>query len=168
MSACSTPHAPRPESKSSRKPRVGPGTTVTATSCAAVRPPGSLAVNISVVVPAATPEIDIVRPDTEARATRGFEDAAWKLSAPPSGSSKNEDTATETVSPEARLTAGIEPVATGARFGRTVTPVLCVAASPPGSRAVSVRIALPEDTAVTVTTVPETATRAAAASVLAS
>ena len=70
-------HSPRlSELKSSRKPTGGPGTIVTATSCAAIKPPGSRAVTVTVAVPAATPETDIVSHDTETAATRVFDDDA--------------------------------------------------------------------------------------------
>ena len=55
--------------------------------------------------------------------------------------------------------AAIESTATGGRLG-TVTSKLCVAASPPGSVAVTVTVTVPFATAVTVTAAPSTETAA--------
>ena len=59
--------------------------------------------------------------------------------------------------------SGIGSPASGARFG-TVAWNVCVAASPPGSVAVTVTVAVPLATAATVTALPATETVATAGS----
>ena len=118
--------------------------TVTVTICEADRPPGSRAVTVKVELPAATAPMVIVLPDTETAATAGFDDVAAYSSASPSGSLKYDAAFTVAVSPAAMVRAGIVPTACGARLGRcTVTVMLCEADRPPGSRAVTVTVALP-------------------------
>ena len=71
--------------------------TVTATLCAAVRPPGSLAVTVTVAVPSATPTIVRMLPDIETDTTPAADVAAENPSASPSGSRKYDTTSSVTV-----------------------------------------------------------------------
>ena len=77
----------------------------------------------------------------------------------PSGSVKYVDASSVTVSPVAMDWLRIVPTASGVRFG-TVTSKLCWAVVPSTSRAVTVTVASPCSTPVTVTTVPARTTTA--------
>ena len=66
---------------------------------------------------------------------------------------------TVAVLPACTVCAGMLPLGCGARLG-TVTRKLCVAVSPPGSRAVTVTVAVPALTPVTVSVPEETDTLA--------
>ena len=133
--------------------------TVTPTRCVALRPPGSVAVTITVAVPFATPVSVSVLPDTLADTTPAFDVAAAYPSASPSGSLKYEATSSVAVRPGLRLWAGIESDGAGARLGvSTVTAMRCVALRPPGSVAVTVTVAVPSATPVSVSVLPDTPT----------
>ena len=62
------------------------------------------------------------------------------------------------------LTAGDSTTRSGAGGGRMLTPMVCVAVSPPGSLAVTVTVAVPAATAPMVKVSPETDTPATPAS----
>ena len=62
--------------------------TVTATPCAAVRPPGSRAVTVTVAAPSATPVSVRALPEVAADTTAAFDVAAVYVSGSPSGSRK--------------------------------------------------------------------------------
>ena len=81
------------------------------------------------------------------------------MSASPSGSEKCPEASTPAASPTSTSTSGTGSPATGARFG-TVTSKLDSADRPSGSVAVTVSVALPCDTASTLTVLPDTETRA--------
>ena len=87
-----------------------------------------------------------------------------------SGSLKYEATPKPTPEPTDNSWPGIVPTATGARLGDvsgTVTVKLCSAVKPPGSRAVTVTVAVPAPTADNVRLSPEAEARATPASELA-
>ncbi len=135
--------------------------TVTRTCWVALRPPGSRAVTVIVALPARAPVIVTVEPDTDARATLELEEVAEYVSASPSGSLKYCDTLTLVLLPTWTVCAGTDPTERGARFDRgTVTAIRCVAVSPPGSRAVTVIVALPAASPVIVTVEPDADARA--------
>ena len=72
---------------------------------------------------------------------------------------KASETSTVTSAPTSTLWSGIAPAGAGARFADvTVTPKVCGALRPPGSVAVTVTLAVPGATPVTVTVLPETLT----------
>ena len=72
---------------------------------------------------------------------------------------KAAETSTIASAPTATFWSGIVSAASGARFAAvTVTMKVCVALRPPGSVAVTVTVALPGATPVTLTTPPETLT----------
>ena len=131
--------------------RLGTSTTKL---CWAVRPPGSLAVTVTVVLPGDTPVTRALLPEIDIVATLAFADSAVWVSASPSGSLKYRDTSIRTVSPAKSSWSGIAPTATGARLG-TSTTKLCWAVRPPGSLAVTVTVVLPGDTPVTRALLPE-------------
>ena len=98
-----------------------------------------------------------IDPETEAVATSASELAAAKVRSSPSGSLKFSATSTVTESPTLRVWSSIVPVTSGALLvAFTVTAIVCVADSPPGSRAVIVTVAEPAATPVVDTTLPDT------------
>ena len=112
-----------------------------------------------VAVPAPTAVTVTVVPDSATPTVPGAEDVAAYVNASPSGSANNDAAFTVTESPTVKVWSAIDPETTGGRFGSsTVTLPLAVAESPPGSRAVTVMVAVPAPTAVTVTVVPDSAT----------
>ena len=135
---------------------------MTGTLSDADNPSGSVAVTVSVVDPTPTAAPDTTLPVTETVATDVLELAAEYVSASPSGSRKNGDTSTLMVSPTTAVCGGATGrTAVGGRFGSTtVTLPPTAAESPPGSRAVTVMVAVPAPTAVTVAVLPESATLA--------
>ena len=110
-----------------------------------------------VVEPPATALTVNVLPEVVTVATAVMDDEAAKLRLSPSGSVKFETTSTVKVSPAVTEISEIVPIAVGAWFGTvTVTSKLCDASRPPGSVAVTVTVAMPSATPVTVTAEPET------------
>ena len=98
-------------------------------------------------------------PETSTVTTPVRSASAAKVSASPSGSVKAPETSTVVSAPTATLWSGIAPEASGSRFTDvTATPKVCGALRPPGSVAVTVMVALPGATPVTVTVLPETLT----------
>ena len=78
------------------------------------------------------------------------------MSVSPSGSLKNWSMAAVNSSPSSRSNGGISPTATGARLpGSTVTVNSCIAEAACGSVAVTVTVAVPSATAMTVMTEPD-------------
>ena len=137
--------------------------TVTPKSCAADRPQGSRAVTVTVRLPLARPPRVSVLPD-KATATRvASDEAAEYWSESRSGSAKYGATSSTAALSTSSSLSPIVPTATGARFG-TVTPKLCPASRPSGSRAATVTVALPTAVPVTVTVLPERASVARVAS----
>ena len=88
--------------------------TVTSALCVAVRPSGSVAVTVTVAVPAATAATVRLLPDRATDTTASSDDVAVYVRVPPSGSRKNGVTSTVTDCPAVMTWAGIEPTATGA------------------------------------------------------
>ena len=80
-----------------------PPPTVTLNLCSAVRPSGSRAVTVTIAVPSATAASVSVLPDRDTETTAVAEDSAVYVSAPPSGSRKNEDTSKVAVCPAATV-----------------------------------------------------------------
>ena len=113
--------------------------------------------------PFASPVTVATLPDTVTLAVAGRDDVAEYLSASPSGSVKCPPTSTAAVLPASTSRSGIVPTGFGARFG-TVTTNVCVAESPPGSVAVTDKVAVPLAMAVTISVLPATETAAAAGS----
>ena len=134
-----------------------PGRMTTARSCVADRPPGSVAVTVTVALPAATPTTTTVASDAVTVTTAMSELAAVYVSASPSGSLKFSATCTVTSPPWSKVSSPSEPTATGGWLpASTVTLIDCVAVAPSGSRAVTVTVALPAATPVIVTVLPAT------------
>ena len=123
----------------------------------------SLAVTATVVLPTVAPAIVTMLPDTETDARAVSAEVAAYSRASPSGSAKWSARSTTTVSPTCTLWSPIRPVTTGGRFG-TATSNACSAVNPPGSAAVTVTVAAPEATPVTVSTLPDISTVARVAS----
>ena len=136
--------------------RLG-GSTVTRTRCVALRPPGSVPVTVTVAVSGATPIMVRMLPDIDTETTAGAAVAAPYVSTSPSGSLKYGATSSVSVRPRLKFRAGIEPEGAGARLGvSTATPTRCVALRPPGSVAVTVTVAVPSATPLSVSALPDT------------
>ena len=116
--------------------------------------PGSLAVTVTVTAPLATAVTVTTLPAISTPATLASDDVAEYASACPSGSVKYEETSVASDSPTEIVAGAMVPIGCGARFG-TTTSKFCWPSIPPGSRAFRVIDALPGETAVTVTFVPE-------------
>ena len=122
--------------------------------CSAERPPGSVAVTVTVAVPWLTAATVRVAPDTDTVATPSSEEVAeWERSSP-SGSPKCPESSTSAVSPTWASASGIGSETSGARFG-TVTLNIVRLTRPSGSVAVTVTVVIPWLTAATVREVPD-------------
>ena len=134
----------------------------------AERSPGSVAVTVTVALPAATPVTVTSAPETLTVATVSSEEAAVYVSSSPSGSLKLPDTSTVTESPGATPWSAIVSTASGLWLTTaTVTSNIWVAERSPGSVAVTPTIAAPGPTPTTVTIEPSTVTVATVVSSLA-
>ena len=120
------------------------GTTVTAKACAAL-PPAFVAVTVIVALPAATAVTTTVAPLTATVATSGSEVSAVYVIPSPL---KWSEAVTVWVTPSVMVAGAMLPTATGAG-GTTVTAKAC-SALPPAFVAVTVTVALPAATAVSV------------------
>ena len=130
--------------------------TVTSALCVPVRPPGSVAVTVTVAVPSATATMVRLLPDIDTETTPTFDEVAAYRSASPSESLKYEAMSSVTVRPTLRLSTGSEPTGAGALLGVcTVTPTVCVALRPSGSVAVTTAVAAPSSTPTRVRLLPD-------------
>ena len=130
------------------------------------RPPGSVALTVTRVVPTPTASSTMFAPPASVPAVTidGSAERASSLSGSPSGSSNKADPGTELRSPNSTVSAktcpsGKPPTETGARFGvTTVTRKRCATASPARSLAVTVTVAVPSATPTIVSVLPDSDT----------
>ena len=123
--------------------------TMTANSCTASNPPGSVAMTVIIVVPLAMAPTVISTPETPTAATSSFDETTVKSSSSPSGSVKY-PVRSAVVSPPTSITrSGSVSARRGARLG-TVMVKSCATDRPSGSVAVTVIAATPGRIARTV------------------
>ena len=134
-----------------------PAETVAVKDCEALRPPGSVAVTVTVAAPAATPVSVTRAPATDAVTTLGADDDTANVNGSSSGSTNDCETSTTYVPSTPSGTPGSAPDAAGGRLpAETVAVKDCEALRPPGSVAVTVTVAAPAATPVSVTRAPAT------------
>ena len=131
--------------------------TVTSKVWLALRPPGSVAVTVMVALPGASPITLRSLPETLAVATLEASEAAPYLRASPSGSENAPEMSTGASVFSTKTWSGIAPDTVGARLALlTVTSKVWLALRPPGSVAVTVMVALPGASPITLRSLPET------------
>ena len=130
-------------------------------------PSGSLAVTVTNVTKAALTalaSIFTVLPDTETPIAFASEGETSYESKSSSGSRKYGETSTAMVWLTTIVWVEMLPTVSGRRLGYlTVTLIACVASSPPGSRAVTVTVAVPSSSALINTRLPSTLSEIATA-----